>query len=184
MACVYSAHMGLVPEIHRGLMTFTRLFKIPPPIIRLLEIIDDQLRIFTTMLNASKDLPHCFLTKTFDMLDQGRTTRQAAEDCCVSNVAAGADTTSITLSAAFHNIYSSPEVLQKLRHEVAFKLKYRLDTPVKFQDIMNLPYLRAVIQETLRVHPAVGEMLPRVVGLGGVELAGHFFPKGVSLSTI
>ena len=42
-------------------------------------------------------------------------------------------------------------------------------------------YLQAFIKEVLRVYPATGLNLPRVVPKGGLELAGRFFPEGVSL---
>lgn len=43
-----------------------------------------------------------------------------------------------------------------------------------------MPYLQALILETLRLHSAVGYILPRTVPKGGVELEGRWFPEGVS----
>lgn len=51
---------------------------------------------------------------------------------------------------------------------------------ITFSDTQKMPYLQAVIKEGLRLHPAAGLPLQRVVPKEGVELAGQFFPEGVS----
>jgi cytochrome P450 len=43
-----------------------------------------------------------------------------------------------------------------------------------------MPYLQACIYEALRMHPAVGMSLPRVVPADGFEIEGVFLPGGVS----
>ena len=45
-----------------------------------------------------------------------------------------------------------------------------------------MPYLQACIKEGLRMHPATGLPLARVVPAGGATIAGTFFPEGVSTS--
>lgn len=51
-----------------------------------------------------------------------------------------------------------------------------------FNDTQKMPYLQAVIKEGIRLHPAAGLPLQRVVPKGGVKLTGQFFPEGVSSS--
>ncbi|KAK3112406.1 hypothetical protein LTR53_011353 [Teratosphaeriaceae sp. CCFEE 6253] len=53
--------------------------------------------------------------------------------------------------------------------------------PVTFQQAQQMPYLQAVIKEALRVHPAVGQPLSRIVPPGGAEIAGRYFPAGSSI---
>jgi hypothetical protein len=43
-----------------------------------------------------------------------------------------------------------------------------------------MPYLQAVMKEALRMHPATGLPLERVVPAGGATICDQFFPEGVS----
>ena len=56
--------------------------------------------------------------------------------------------------------------------------------PMTFHHAQSLPYLQAVVKEALRMHPATGYTMPRVVPPGGTVIAGQFFPAGVSFSLI
>lgn len=96
-----------------------------------------------------------------------------------SNIGAGSDTTAIGLSSVVYYLYKSSKALKKLRDELdAADLG---DYP-SFKDAQKLPYLQAVINEGLRMHPGVGLPLFRTVPAGGAEVAGTFFPPGVSFS--
>ncbi|KAK5264669.1 hypothetical protein LTR40_014547, partial [Exophiala xenobiotica] len=44
-----------------------------------------------------------------------------------------------------------------------------------------MPYLQAVMKESLRIHAATGLPLWRVVPEGGVEICGYFFPEGTTI---
>lgn len=99
---------------------------------------------------------------------------------CITNIGAGSDTTSISLSSVLYNLCKHPEALQKLREELEQKqANGELSNPVTFKESQACPYLQAVIKEALRVHPATGLPLGRVVPKGGATIAGTFFPEGV-----
>ncbi|KAH7160421.1 cytochrome P450 [Dactylonectria estremocensis] len=120
-----------------------------------------------------------FLKKVLDMEAQGRLTKPNILDSCASNIAAGSDTTAISLSSALYYLYTNPDKLDKLRQEIETQAaEGRISDPVTFQEAQGMPYLQAVMKESLRLHPAVGTILPRVVPEGGLELSGQYFPQG------
>ncbi|ETS84549.1 hypothetical protein PFICI_02574 [Pestalotiopsis fici W106-1] len=95
------------------------------------------------------------------------------------NVGAGSDTTAISLSATFYYLLKNPSTLQKLREEIMTKEEQgQLSEQPTFKETLNMPYLQAVIKESLRLHPATGLPLERVVPEGGATISGRFFPAG------
>lgn len=73
-------------------------------------------------------------------------------------VSAGTDTTAVTLEWALAELINHPKLLKKAREEIDRVVgKNRL---VQDTDIPNLPYLEAVVKETLRLHPA-SPLIPR-----------------------
>ena len=100
----------------------------------------------------------------------------------VPNVGGGSDTTAISLNAALYFLCQNPGVLKKLREELDERFQSKpSDAIISFKEAQECPYLQAVIKETLRLHPAIGLCLPRVVPKEGIMLAGRFFPEGVSI---
>jgi cytochrome P450 len=100
---------------------------------------------------------------------------------CVSNMVAGSDTTSISLSAILYHVLRNPGVLKRLREEVDQHSPQNKASPhITFAESQGMPYLQAVIKEALRMHPATGLPLERVVPEGGLTISGFFFPEGVS----
>ncbi|KAF4848522.1 Pisatin demethylase [Colletotrichum siamense] len=98
---------------------------------------------------------------------------------CMSNMVAGSDTTGISISAILYNLLKNPDTMAKLREELAdFTSRGELSQSPTFKQSQKMPYLQAVIKEALRVHPAVGLPLERIVPAGGITIAGRFFPSG------
>ncbi|KAL9568905.1 hypothetical protein ACKAV7_006970 [Fusarium commune] len=123
-----------------------------------------------------------FLKKLLEGESEGRLKTPNLLDACGSNIGAGSDTTAVTLSSALYYLFQNPDKLKKLREEIDRKAADGgLSDPVTFQEAQDMPYLQAVIKETLRIHPAVGTILPRVVPRGGMELSGIYFPEGTEV---
>ncbi|KAH7014099.1 cytochrome P450 [Microdochium trichocladiopsis] len=96
---------------------------------------------------------------------------------CLVNMAAGSDTTGISLSACIFYLLKNPGCLDHLRAEVDAAAQDNPDH-LPFNVTQNMPYLQAVIKEALRLHPAVAMPLERVVPQGGATIADKFFPEG------
>lgn len=100
----------------------------------------------------------------------------------VANMFAGSDTTAITLRAIFYFLLKNPTQLQKLQAELENERVEgrfaRSDGLVDWEETRNLPYLSACVKESMRLHPAVGLTLERIVPRQGIEVCGHFLPGG------
>jgi len=99
---------------------------------------------------------------------------------CSVMMNAGTDTTTAAMTNSIYLIYKHPKVLAKLREELNFATG-GVEVP-SYEKFANLPYLRAVIEESLRVRPASSMGLPRVVPKGGRWIAGQFIEGDVTVS--
>jgi cytochrome P450 len=99
---------------------------------------------------------------------------------CSVMMNAGTDTTTAALTNSIYLLYKNPEVLAKLRSELDAATG-RAEVP-SYEELANLPYLRACIEESLRVRPASSFGLPRVVPQGGRWIAGQFVNEDVTVS--
>ncbi|KAI1487034.1 cytochrome P450 [Biscogniauxia mediterranea] len=102
----------------------------------------------------------------------------------LTQLIAGSDTTSNSSCALLYYVAKTPGVLQKLQEELDRAIP---DSDLKvpsFEAVRNLPYLEAVINETLRIHSTSGIGLPREIPpeSKGIHLHGHYFPPGTVLS--
>lgn len=96
-----------------------------------------------------------------------------------TNVIAGSDTTAISLSSVIYHLSKYPEARRKLEDEIAEAVREgRASNPITYAEAIKLPYLTAVINEAMRVHPATGFILERLVPRGGVTLHGVYLPEG------
>jgi len=97
-------------------------------------------------------------------------------------IIAGSDTTSTALASAFFYLVHNPSALDKLSEEIR-------STFGDVEEISSGPtlnsctYLRAVIDEAMRLSPPVGGILPREVLPGGLEIDGLFIPEGIIVGT-
>jgi cytochrome P450 len=90
----------------------------------------------------------------------------------------GADTVGNTLMVGTHRLLQHPEKLQKLKEEI-FKAWPALEDKPRLRDLESLPYLNAVIKESLRLSSGVVSGLLRVVPPNGATIAGVAVPPEV-----
>jgi cytochrome P450 len=86
---------------------------------------------------------------------------------------AGHETTAITLSWAFFLLSQHPAVEQRVHEEIERVLG---DRSPRFEDVPNLTYCRAVIDETLRLYPPVHIFSRQAIG--DDEISGQRVPAG------
>ncbi|KAK0545320.1 hypothetical protein OC844_007367 [Tilletia horrida] len=99
----------------------------------------------------------------------------------LTQLIAGSDTTSNSSGAIIYHLATHPSALRTLQAELDAKLTHAEDVPT-FDDVRDLPYLRAVINESLRFHSTSGIGLPRLIPAPGTHVLGKFFPAGTVLS--
>lgn len=96
----------------------------------------------------------------------------------VGNVFGGSDTTAITLRSIFYHLLKSPHCMEALLSELKQAKLSRADGIATWNETRKLPYLTAVIQEALRIHPAIGLPLERIVPASGLQVGQYFLPAG------
>jgi hypothetical protein len=97
-----------------------------------------------------------------------------------SNIFAGSDTTAISIRAIIYYLLKNPTCKTKLTDEIdRMRATGQLSDPVLFQEADKMPYLQAVIFEAMRLHPAFGMHLPRVVPEEGAVIQGQYIPSEV-----
>ncbi|KAJ1766882.1 hypothetical protein IW140_006039 [Coemansia sp. RSA 1813] len=93
------------------------------------------------------------------------------------------DTTSNTLSWIVLHLLYNPEVYKRLKHEV--RSTFTDKSAVIFYDMarIQLPYLTAVVYESMRLHPAVSGYVPRQVPADGAHIMDgqYFVPSDTTL---
>lgn len=90
-----------------------------------------------------------------------------------SNIFAGSDTTAASLRAIFYYLCRTPSAHKKVLVELDDAIRGgKLSDPITFAEAQELKYFQAVVKEALRMHPAVGQLLERVVPRGGAEVGG------------
>ncbi|PVI00347.1 cytochrome P450 [Periconia macrospinosa] len=110
----------------------------------------------------------------------------------LDHLAAGFDTSSITLTYAIHELSTHPAIQSELRRELLSLTSPPSSLPPP-KTIDALPFLNAVVHETLRLHPAIPGPQPRVTppqgcklgdGSSGVLGGGgeYYVPGGVRVS--
>nr|UEN71163.1 cytochrome P450 4AV17 [Meteorus pulchricornis] len=101
---------------------------------------------------------------------------QTAHIMAVDMLTAGIDTTANAAGTLLYYISINPRVQDKLRVEI-LNLLPKKTTPVTFEILNNIPYIKACIKESLRLTPiAIGNL--RTMPANSV-LGGYKIPKGV-----
>ena len=77
------------------------------------------------------------------------------------------------------NLLCYPQTLNKLYDELRGA---DLSQPFpQYNEVRNLPYLDACVQEGIRMHPPFALPFERIVPKGGITILGHYLPEGTAV---
>lgn len=97
----------------------------------------------------------------------------------VTFIANGTETTANTLTYLIWAVCRHPEARVQLLEELESLSGVE---EVTDQHLRRLNYLNQIVEETLRLYPAVAGGLLRTVPAEGAEIAGHWIPGGTTVS--
>ncbi|KAJ9151979.1 Pisatin demethylase [Pleurostoma richardsiae] len=98
---------------------------------------------------------------------------------------AGSDSTASTMQSFFWQVLADKRVYAALTDEFDTAVKEGRIPPtgnISWNEAQTLPYFQSCLKEAMRVRPAVGLNITRLVPPEGAELDGHFFPGGVTIA--
>jgi len=109
----------------------------------------------------------------------GKLTNDDIKGLLLTMFLAGTDTTSITVEWAMAELIRHPKMMRRCQEELDSVVKGE-QRMLKESDLQNLPYLQAVVKETLRLHPSFPLLVPRMA-LEACEIEGYYIPKNARL---
>lgn len=96
-----------------------------------------------------------------------------------SLIVAGSETAATLLSGCIYYLCTNTQVMNQLTGEI--RSAFLKEEDMTFRSMASLPYLSAVIEESLRKYPPFVTNLARIVPQGGAFVDGHLVPEGVML---
>lgn len=98
---------------------------------------------------------------------------------------AGSATTAIAMTNVLYQLIKNPEMMQKAVAEVDAALEDDDEDEsgvIAYDKVKHLPYLRACLDESLRLFPPTPHGLPRETPAEGTNILGDYIPGGVSVA--
>ncbi|TGJ85497.1 hypothetical protein E0Z10_g3257 [Xylaria hypoxylon] len=114
------------------------------------------------------------LTKAGDPLNQAE-----IDGNLTALVIAGSETTGFILTATSYYLATNPECFRKAADEI--RSAFSSAEEINDEDIRKLPYLRAAVDEALRMTPAEPNGLARKVVVDGIDIANQYIPKNTAI---
>jgi cytochrome P450 len=185
---IHCANVGVYPEFHRPISKLMSLIRGSKGRSATVQFTQSQLQERLSKMDVDKiDSKGDFLSKLLKLHADNpeKITMSDVFMACMTNIGAGSDTTGISLSAVIYFLCKNPDAMRKLRGEIdEMAEKGEISDPVTYGQAQKMSYLQAVLKEALRMHPATGLPLGRVVPEGGAVIAGKMFPAGVSVPCV
>lgn len=99
---------------------------------------------------------------------------------CSIMLNAGSDTTGTALTNVLYWLLKNPSTLQRLRAEIDEALDAN-ETVAAFDKVKHLPYLRACLDESMRLTPPNTMNAPRLTPPEGMSIMGHWIPGNTTV---
>ncbi|CAO2034673.1 unnamed protein product [Urochloa humidicola] len=125
--------------------------------------------------DQESDLIHVLLS----VQDEYGLTRESIKAILVNMFAAGTDTVYLVLEFAMAELMLHQEVMAKLQQEVRSSIPKGQNT-INESDLIQMTYLKAVIKETLRLHPPSPLLVPHSC-LEDCDVESFHVPAGTTL---
>lgn len=121
------------------------------------------------------------LSRLISAMDEDGTqmTPQQLRDETMTLFLAGHETTALTLSWTWYLLAQNPAAEARLHQELSRVLAAREPRPLEAKDAESLPYLDAVIRESLRLYPPA--YLIARLAIEPFDLADYSFPAGTTI---
>ncbi|ORX70749.1 cytochrome P450 [Linderina pennispora] len=152
--------------------------------VQLIRFSRDSIQHRVDLLAQGAEKPNDLLTAFLDAVDPVSKARMSRKEVLAEMVVtlfAGSDSSAHTLMWAIHLLMLYPECYKRAVDEV--RSAFAKDHLIRYNEgRQSLPYLEAVLYESMRVRPVVSAQVPRVVPKGGITLQGHFIPEGSIVS--
>ncbi|KAJ8126386.1 hypothetical protein O1611_g7252 [Lasiodiplodia mahajangana] len=91
-------------------------------------------------------------------------------------IGAGSETTATSLCGITSLLCAHPDVYAKMYEEV--KANFDTEEEITLLSVQGLDYMKAVIDEGMRIYPAAAASSPRVMVEGGGTIDGQYLPAG------
>ncbi|GAD99504.1 benzoate 4-monooxygenase cytochrome P450, putative [Paecilomyces variotii No. 5] len=129
----------------------------------------DPVDIISWLLKAVKDKDSSAPPSDGALQDDGRVV-----------IIAGSDTTGATLANAFYFLTTNQHIYKQLQRDLD-TLFSDVGDSFTYEQVRNIPYVEAIIHETLRLKPAVPSGPPRVTPPGGLQVDEVWIPGDVNI---
>ncbi|CAI9292224.1 unnamed protein product [Lactuca saligna] len=147
------------------------------------KIINERLQTRSTLYSydgvSTKNSDVLDLLLNLNLKDESRFTQNDMRILFLTLFIAGTDTTSSTVEWAMSELILNPQTMKTARSEI-IKLMQNKNESIQEYDISQLPYLQAVIKETLRLHPPAPFLIPREA-IHDVDVHGFMVPKNAQI---
>jgi cytochrome P450 len=103
----------------------------------------------------------------------------------LTNILAGADTTTLAIVTLIYHLLKNPSCLARLQTEInSAESEGKLSYPPQWKELSELRYLDATIKESLRLQDLLRFNMDRVVGSNGLQLCGTNLPPGTNVGAL